>query len=152
MNFRDKIIEEINANKEYENQRRLDGEKQKNEDINRIIEKLIDRAKMSFNKDKPEKDYKPNWLGIKVYTGHNFLSGGIKLWTKPKSTNYNKIDFVKDSYFNYYHTDSIYADEEDVRIIRQRLNEWFRENEIEIASYKSLENGGFEYRLKIYID
>lgn len=152
MNFRDKIIEEINANKEYENQRKIDGEKQKTEDINRIIEKLIDRAKMSFNKDKPEEDYKPNWLGIKVYTGHHFLSGGIKIWTKPKGTNYNKIDFVKDNYFNYYHTDSIYADEEDVRIIRQRLNEWFRENEIEIDSYKSLENGGFEYRLKIYID
>lgn len=154
MSFKNKILDEINADKEREKRAWINNEKTKEEDIERIVEKLIEEVKRSFefNKNKPEKEFEINWLGMKVYTGCNFISGELHVSVKPKSSHYNKIDFVWNDLSKQYYSDIIYADEEDAKIIRKKLRKWFRKNGIEIGSFKKGVFGGFTYKLKIYID
>lgn len=156
MSFRDEIIDEINTAKENEKRRILNNEKQKKENINRVVVQLIDIVKESFKKAEPEKEFKTNWLGMKIFTGYDVLIGWLEIREViPKCKNYNEVMYRKQE--RGFETDTwyynvIYADEEDVKIIRKKLRKWFRENDIEIDSFRKKENGGFSYRLKIYID
>lgn len=156
MSFKDEIINEINTEKENEKRRILNNERQKKDDINRVVNQLIDIVKESFKKAKYEKEFRINWLGMKIFTGHEVLFGYLEIReVRPKCKNHNKVMYHKQE--TGYETDTwyydvIYADEEDVKIIRKKICKWFQENDIEIDQFRKQKDGGFSYRLKIYID
>lgn len=156
MSFRDEMVVEINEKKKKEKQKMIDGTKNREKDIDIVVSHLIYLVKESFKKAQPEKEFRTNWIGKKICTGKIILRGRVEIKEViPKCKNYNKIEHREcetgyDTDTWYY--DVIYADEEDIEIIKQKVCEWIHENDIEIDYYKNIENGGFVYALKIYID
>lgn len=121
----------------------------KENDILKVSNTLIQMIKDSFKKRTPEEEYKENFFGTRVYNGKKILRADLCI----HSVVYNHAGRIRFEAINdeEYITNVIYADKASIKTIKNNVKTWLNKNDIIIDNISTLSRNGFAYDLKIYL-